>query len=200
MRALIVVDMQRDFMPGGPLGVDGADALVRPINVLTHDASYGLVVATQDWHPRTHMSFASQYEDQEEGDLVELEGLPQVLWPEHCVQCSEGAEFADGLDLARVQAIFRKGMDPMIDSYSGFFDNGRRRSTGLGDFLRGRGVTDVDVCGVATDYCVRFTALDAAGLGFRVRLIRDACAGVELQPGDVERALQDLREGGVQLV
>ena len=132
--------------------------------------------------------------------MAELAGLPQVLWPDHCVQGTRGAEFASALQMNRVEAIFRKGTDPAIDSYSGFFDNGHRKSTGLADYLKGRGAREVYVLGLATDYCVKFTALDARKLGFRTFLVADGSRGVELRPGDVARAMQELREAGVTIV
>ena len=197
-RALIVVDMQNDFMPGGPLGVDEADQIVPLINRLM--GQFDLVIATQDWHPQSHGSFASNNAGRSPGEVIELNGLPQVLWPDHCVQDTAGADFVDGLEAARFAAVVRKGTDPGVDSYSGFADNGQRIRTGLAGMLRERGVEEVFVCGVATDYCVRFTAQDAADVGFQVTLIEDAARGVELNPGDVAAALGALREAGVRVV
>jgi nicotinamidase/pyrazinamidase len=134
------------------------------------------------------------------GEVIDLDGLEQVLWPVHCVQGLPGAELAPELDQARIARVFRKGEDPHIDSYSGFFDNGHRRATGLGDYLREQGVTDVYIAGLATDYCVKFTALDGRQLGFNVDLIEDACRGVELNPGDVARAIEAMRVAGVQVI
>ena len=198
MRALILVDIQNDFLPGGALAVRRGDEVVPVANRV--QARFDLVVATQDWHPPGHGSFASRYPGRTPGELSELSGLPQVLWPDHCVQGSVGAAFAPGLAMNRVETIFRKGTDPGIDSYSGFFDNGHRKSTGLGDSLKGRGAVDVYVLGLATDYCVKFTALDARQLGFRTFLVEDGSRGVELAPGDVARAIADMRAAGVQVV
>ncbi|MGM0576415.1 MAG: bifunctional nicotinamidase/pyrazinamidase [Myxococcota bacterium] len=198
MHALILIDIQKDFMPGGPLPTKRGDEIVAGVNKLQE--RFPLVVATQDWHPPDHGSFASNHEGREPMDVVDLHGLEQILWPDHCVQDSDGARFVDGLSTARVEAIFRKGMDPEIDSYSGFFDNGHRKKTGLGDYLRGRGVEDVWICGVATDVCVKFTALDARELGFRTRVIEDATRGVEAQEGDIRKALDHLRERGCEIV
>jgi nicotinamidase/pyrazinamidase len=161
---------------------------------------FDLVVATQDWHPAGHGSFASTRPGRKPFEMDELAGLPQVLWPDHCVQGSPGADFAPGLEMNRVEAIFRKGTDPAIDSYSGFFDNRQRKSTGLGDYLKGRGARDVYLLGLATDYCVKFTALDARKLGFRTFLVQDASRGAELRPGDVALALQEMAEAGVTIV
>jgi len=198
MRALILVDIQNDFLPGGALAVPRGDEVVPVANRV--QPVFDLVVATQDWHPPRHGSFASTRPGRKPGEVDELAGLSQVLWPDHCVQGSRGAEFAPGLEMNRVEAIFRKGTDPSIDSYSGFFDNGHRKSTGLGDYLRGRAANDVYVLGLATDYCVKFTALDARQLGFRTFLVQDGSRGVELRPGDVTRAVEEMREAGIEVV
>jgi nicotinamidase/pyrazinamidase len=198
MKTLILVDIQNDFLPGGALAVPRGDEVIPVANRV--QTRFDLVVATQDWHPARHGSFASRHPGRKPGELAELGGLPQVLWPDHCVQGSPGAAFAAGLEMNRVEAIFRKGTDPAIDSYSGFFDNGHRKSTGLGDYLEGRGADELFVLGLATDYCVKFTALDARQLGFRTFLVEDGSRGVELQAGDVGRAVAQMREAGVHLV
>jgi nicotinamidase/pyrazinamidase len=158
------------------------------------------VAATQDWHPANHGSFASNHPGKKPGDIIELNGLEQILWPVHCVQHTPGADFVARLDRSKLATVIPKGTDAGIDSYSGFFDNGHRKATGLNDFLRGRGVTDVFVAGLATDYCVKFTALDALGLGFKTHLIEDACRGVNLRPGDVPRAVEEMRATGVEIL
>jgi len=198
MKALILVDIQNDFLPGGALAVPRGDEVIPIANRL--QPRFGLVVATQDWHPPGHGSFASTRPGRKPGDLAELAGLPQVLWPDHCVQGTAGASFAPALAMNRVEAIVRKGTDPTIDSYSGFFDNGHRKATGLGDYLRGRGATDLYVLGLATDYCVKHTALDAVQLGFRTFLVQDGSRGVELSKGDVAKALDEARKAGVQIM
>ncbi len=197
MRALIVVDVQNDFLPGGALPVPRGHEVVEVINALI--PGFDVVVATQDWHPEDHGSFAVHH-GRAPGELGELAGLPQILWPTHCVQGSAGAQFAPGLRSEAFDAVFRKGQDATVDSYSGFFDNARRRDTGLDSWLRSRGVQEVTLVGLATDYCVKFTALDASALGYEVRLVRAACRGVELSAGDVERALGALSEAGVRVV
>lgn len=197
MTALVIVDVQNDFLPGGPLGVPGGDAVVPAVNAA--QPGYDLVVATQDWHPRSHGSFAANHPGRSPGDAIALSGLPQVLWPVHCVQGTPGADLAAGLSPNRIEAIFRKGVDPAVDSYSGLFDNGHRRPTGLADYLRGRGVTAVAVCGLATDYCVRFTALDAVAAGFAVTLLTAASRGVDLRAGDVDRAVTEMAAAGVRV-
>lgn len=192
--ALILVDIQNDFCPGGRLAVSEGDAVVAVANRLM--PRYDLVVATQDWHPADHESFASQHGKQP-GEVIDLHGLAQVLWPDHCVQGSPGAGFHPQLETGRVTKVFHKGTDRSLDSYSGFFDNGQRHATGLGDFLKAQGVTDVHVVGLATDYCVKFTALDAARLGFATTVIPDGCRAVNLQPGDGAKALDELAAAGV---
>ncbi len=190
--------MQNDFCPGGALAVPEGDRVVPLANRLQEQ--FDLVVATQDWHPRDHGSFAASHPGKRPGDVVELAGLPQTLWPVHCVQGTAGAEFHPALDLNRIARMFRKGTVADLDSYSGFFDNGHRAATGLGDYLLGRGVSGVYICGLTTDYCVRFSALDAIGLGFATCVVEDACRGVNLQPGDVAAALAEMRAAGVRIV
>jgi nicotinamidase/pyrazinamidase len=195
MKALIIVDVQNDFCPGGALPVPEGDRVVEVINRIQPE--FELVVATQDWHPADHGSFAVNHPGRSPGEQIELAGLPQILWPVHCVQGTAGAELHPGLDRSRIARVFRKGTDASVDSYSGFFDNGRRSSTGLSEYVKGQGVTEVYVCGLATDYCVKFTALDAVGLGFKTHLVKDACRGVELCAGDVRQAIEQMRERGV---
>lgn len=198
VKALILVDLQNDFCPGGALPVPEGDRVIPVVNRLL--GRFGLVVATQDWHPPDHGSFAANHPGRKAGEAIDLNGLPQILWPVHCVQNTPGADFHPALERGRIERVFQKGTDPAIDSYSGFFDNGRRRATGLADFLRERRVTDVFVCGLATDYCVKATALDAAALGFRTHLVDDACRGVQLRPGDIARAIAEMRAAGVVVV
>ena len=198
MQVLILVDIQNDFCPGGALAVPEGDAIVPVVNRI--QAGYDLIVATQDWHPANHGSFAANHPGRAVGEQIELAGLPQILWPVHCVQDTSGAAFHPALNLDRVARVFRKGTDASIDSYSGFFDNGHRAATGLSDYLRERGVEEVHVCGLATDYCVKYTALDAISLGFPTLLLKDASRGVELHPGDVRRAIEEMRQRGVRIV
>jgi nicotinamidase/pyrazinamidase len=199
MKALILVDIQNDFLPTGALPVPRGDEVVAVTNRLS--PRFDLVVATQDWHPRDHGSFAANHPGRKPGDVIDLNGLPQILWPVHCVQGTPGAEFAPGLDTSRVARVFQKGIDPAIDSYSGFFDNGHRRSTGLADYLREKGVTDVYVLGLATDYCVKFTVLDALHrAGLKTWLVEDGSRGVNLRPGDVDAAVKEMRDAGAKVV
>ncbi|EDM78611.1 nicotinamidase/pyrazinamidase [Plesiocystis pacifica SIR-1] len=200
--ALIIVDLQPDFLPGGALAVPEGDAVLAPIRALLDAGDYATVVATQDWHPAEHRSFAANHDARQVGEVIDLDGLDQVLWPVHCVQDSPGAALHGALEArrGRLDAVFQKGTELGVDSYSGFFDNGRRKATGLGDWLRERGVESVHVCGLALDYCVKFTALDALELGFATTLIADATRAVNLQPGDGEAAVTALREAGAQVV
>lgn len=198
MRALILVDIQNDFCPGGALAVKDGDAVVPVANAV--QPRFDIVVATQDWHPRDHGSFAANHEGKSPGEVIDLHGLPQVLWPVHCVQGTGGAELVSALDTSRITKIFQKGTDPTVDSYSGFYDNDRRNSTGLTEYLLENGVTEVYLLGLATDYCVKFTALDAIDDGFDTYLIEDGCRGVELAPGDVDKALAEMRREGVHII
>lgn len=195
MNALILVDIQNDFLPCGALAVPEGDAVIPVCNAIRD--RFDLVVATQDWHPRDHGSFAANHPGHAVGQTIELNGLQQILWPVHCVRNTPGAQFAKDLRLLPTDRIFQKGTDPAIDSYSGFFDNGHRKSTGLDAFLKSKSVTDVFAAGLATDYCVKFTALDARSLGYAVHLVVDACRGVNLQPGDVDAAIEEMRKAGV---
>ncbi len=197
MNALLLTDIQNDFCPGGALAVAEGDRVVAPANRLA--AVWELVVATQDWHPANHGSFAANHPGHRPGEIVDLDGIDQILWPVHCVQDSPGAAFHPGLDLGPVAAVFHKGTDPLVDSYSAFFDNGHRRATGLGDYLRDRRVRKLAICGLATDYCVKYTALDALALGFAVTLVTDACRGVDLRPEDSAQALAELAAKGARL-
>jgi len=198
MEALIIVDVQNDFCPGGALAVPEGDQVVPVINRLQQ--RFALVVATQDWHPPNHGSFAASHPGRKVGEVVDLDGLPQVLWPVHCVQNTPGASFHPQLDMQRIARVFQKGTDPKIDSYSGFFDNGHRKATGMGEFLKQQQVGTVYICGLATDYCVKFTALDAVNLGLTTYVVEDACRAVELQPGDAAEALHQMRDRGVHIV
>jgi nicotinamidase/pyrazinamidase len=198
VRALILVDLQNDFVPGGALAVREGDRVIPIANELAD--KFDLVVATQDWHPADHGSFAANHPGKQPGEVIDLNGLAQVLWPVHCVQNTRGAEFVPALATDKITRVFQKGTDPAIDSYSGFFDNGHRKKTGLGDWLSERGVRDVYVMGLATDYCVKFTALDARQLGFDVFLIEDASRGVELQAGDVAGAIDEMKRAGVTIM
>ncbi|MCX8006932.1 MAG: bifunctional nicotinamidase/pyrazinamidase [Coriobacteriia bacterium] len=198
MKALVLVDLQNDFMPWGALPVPDGDAVVPVANALS--PLFSLVVATQDWHPAGHASFASSHPGRSPGDVVMLGGTQQVLWPDHCVQHTPGASFHSGLDVVPIGHVVRKGSDPLVDSYSAFFDNDHVTSTGLDAFLRTHGASELVVMGLATDYCVKATVLDALGLGFGVTVVRDGCRAVDVAPGDGERALAAMAAGGARIV
>lgn len=194
--ALIVVDVQNDFCPGGALAVDGGDAVVPLVNAIA--PRFAIRVLTQDWHPADHRSFAANHPGAAPFSSVEMPYGPQVLWPVHCVQGSRGADFHPGLDTTRADIVIRKGFRPEIDSYSAFFENDRTTPTGLAGYLRERGTTEVWLAGLATDFCVGFSALDAARLGFRVTLLTDAARAIDLD-GSLGRAMSDMATAGVTL-
>jgi nicotinamidase/pyrazinamidase len=197
MNALLLIDIQNDFLPTGALPVPEGDRIVSIANALM--AKFQHIIATQDWHPADHGSFAANHAGKKPGDVITLNGLPQILWPTHCVQNTAGADFASALDRTRITQIIQKGTDPAIDSYSGFFDNGHRKSTPLHDYLRAQKIAHLHILGLATDYCVKFTALDARRLGYTVTLVEDACRGVNLQPTDVANALAEMKAAGVEI-
>ena len=196
MNALIIVDIQNDFVPGGALAVPGGDEIIPIINEL--QTSFSLVVATQDWHPEGHKSFASSHAGNKVFDRISLHGLDQVLWPDHCIQGTFGAELHKDLNQNRVEAIFRKGMDPDIDSYSGFYDNGHKKSTGLAGYLRERKVRKVYIAGLASDYCVFFTAKDAIKENFETYLIEDASRPID--PGGFMGAKDEILASGGHII
>jgi nicotinamidase/pyrazinamidase len=196
--ALILVDLQNDFCHGGSLAVPGGDEVIPLANQL--QKRFHLVIATQDWHPHDHISFAENHPGYGVGDVVMIGDQVQALWPTHCVQGTNGAALHADLDQQAIQRIVHKGADAGIESYSAFFDNEHLRETGLGDYLRSEQVTDVYLMGLATDYCVKYSALDAVHEGFRVHVIKDGCRGVELAPGDIEKAYEEMCAAGVNLI
>ena len=195
-KALIIVDIQNDFLPGGSLAVSGGDEIIPTINSL--QKRFDLVVATQDWHPEKHKSFASVHTGRQEYDIIDLNGRPQVLWPDHCVQGTKGAAFSKELNEKRIEAIFRKGMDPEIDSYSGFYDNDRKKNTGMAGYLKDRGIKTIYICGIAADFCVYYTALDGLDLGFEVIIIEDASRAIDREGYKV--AMKDFIEKSGKLI
>ncbi|TJZ62065.1 bifunctional nicotinamidase/pyrazinamidase [Sphingobacterium olei] len=196
MKSLIIVDIQNDFLPGGALEVSKGDEIIPAINQLQRE--YDLVVATQDWHPSDHQSFALQHPEHNLFDVIDLDGVAQTLWPNHCMQGTLGAELAETLDQHRIETIFRKGMEKQIDSYSGFFDNGKRKATGLHGYLRSRGVIEVHVCGLAADFCVFFTAMDALELGYRTAIISRATKAID-RGEFMNKKEQFVQKGGMLL-
>jgi nicotinamidase/pyrazinamidase len=198
MKALIIVDLQNDFLPGGALPVPHGDEVIPLANRLQR--RFALVLATQDWHPPDHGSFAANHPGKKPGDRVMLDGVEQILWPVHCVQNTRGAEFAPSFDTSRIAHVFRKGIDPFIDSYSTFFDNAHRRHTGLAHYLKERSIKDIYLLGLALDYCVKYSALDARQLGLNAHVILNGCRGIDLKPGDVDRALDEMKRVGARIL
>lgn len=198
MKALIIVDLQNDFLPGGALAVSRGDEIIPLVNQLVHHP-FDLIVATKDWHPKNHKSFAATH-DKQPGEHIRLHGIDQILWPVHCVQDTKGAEFAPGWNVSFVHRIIKKGTDENIDSYSTFFDNEHLKETGLADFLKGRNIEEIYLAGLATDYCVKYSVIDAIQLGFNTYVIEDACRGVNLQAYDSDTALEEMRSLGAHII
>jgi nicotinamidase/pyrazinamidase len=196
-RALIVIDVQNDFCPGGALAVDRGDEVGPLINALAND--YEHVILTQDWHPAGHSSFASTHEDRQAFETIEMPYGDQTLWPDHCIQGSDGAAFHSGLVWTKAELVVRKGFRPSIDSYSAFFENDHKTPTGLAGYFRERGISDITLVGLATDYCVAYSALDAAGQGFRATVQLDCCRAIDLG-GSLEKMLGKMKAAGVTLV
>jgi nicotinamidase/pyrazinamidase len=197
MKALVVIDPQNDFCPGGALAVAEGDSIMQPINEMM--GAFDLVILTQDWHPEGHSSFASSHDGAAPFTLTEMPYGPQVLWPDHCIQGSDGAAFHPALDTVRADAVIRKGSNPAVDSYSAFFENDKATATGLAGLLRDRGCEDLTMVGLATDYCVAWSALDGLANGFRVEVRLPACRAIDLD-GSLDKALADMRAAGVTLV
>lgn len=196
MKALLIVDIQNDFLEGGALAVPDGNQIIPVVNKISD--KFDLVVATQDWHPAKHKSFASNHSDKNVFDKIILNGIDQILWPDHCVQESEGANFHKEFSMKRVEAIFRKGVEIEIDSYSAFYDNGHIKSTGLAPYLRGRNVDELFICGLAGDFCVYYSTKDALTEGFRVTIIEDAVKSIDLQ--NFLMIKKELIERGVKFI
>ncbi|MCH7397010.1 bifunctional nicotinamidase/pyrazinamidase [Belliella sp. DSM 107340] len=198
MKALIIVDVQNDFLPGGALAVKEGDQIIPIINQIQE--KFDFVVATQDWHPEDHGSFAANHSGKEVGEFIILNGVNQILWPTHCVQGSLGAEFHKDLMTEKWKAVFQKGTNPLVDSYSGFFDNNNKGDTGLSKFLKNNGIEEVFVCGLAEDYCVKFTVLDGLSEGFKTHLILDATRAVNIYENDFAKAMIEMKNAGANIV
>ncbi|BCM16590.1 bifunctional nicotinamidase/pyrazinamidase [Mesorhizobium sp. J8] len=194
--ALIVIDLQNDFCPGGALAVAGGDEIVPLVNDLIRRTDH--VILTQDWHPAGHSSFASSHRGRQAFETIEMPYGPQTLWPDHCIQGSLGSDFHSGLAWTKAELVIRKGFRTAIDSYSAFFENDHTTPTGLGGYLKERGIDTITLVGLATDFCVAFSALDAAKQGFKTTVRLDACRGIDLN-GSVEAMLKRMREAGVTL-
>ena len=195
--ALIVIDVQNDFCPNGALAVTAGDEIVAPINAVMAD--FEAVILTQDWHPAGHSSFASTHQDKGPFEVTEMPYGPQVLWPDHCVQGTQGAAFHSDLNTDRADMIVRKGYTPSIDSYSAFFENDHKTPTGLDGYLRTRGITTLTLVGLATDFCVNFSAVDAAKLGYDVTVRQGLCRAIDLD-GSLAAALSGMTAAGVTLI
>lgn len=198
MKALLIVDVQNDFLPGGALAVPQGDAIIPVINNIQQH--FKLIVATRDWHPANHGSFASNHDNRQVGEVIRLHGQEQVLWPDHCVQGSPGAEISPLLNQGLINNVIFKGSDPDIDSYSAFYDNGHLKETGLHAYLKRNGITSLFVCGLAADYCVYYTVKDALLLGYEANLLTDATRGVNLQPEDTDKAFKDMEKRDARLM
>lgn len=196
MKTLIIVDAQIDFMPGGALEVKEGDRIIPVINQML--PKFDLVIATQDWHPKNHKSFAVNHPGKKEFEVIDLNGLEQKLWPPHCVQGTKGAEFHRDLNVHPIEAIFRKGLDPEIDSYSGFYDNGHKKTTGLAGYLREKGATELFFCGLAADICVYYSLIDALKEDFNATLIEDAA--VPLVPKEFGKIKEDIIAKGGKII
>lgn len=199
-KALLLIDIQNGFCPGGNLPVAEGDAVAPVANRLMASGAYDLIVASQDWHPANHGSFASQHPGKKPFDMGELSGQAQVMWPDHCVQETADADFHPDLDTTRIDFVQRKGENPLVDSYSAFRDNDKAALTGLAEWLKNKDVTELDIMGLATDYCVKFSALDAVDMlpGVKVRLIEDGCRGID--PEGVQNAMDAMRAASVEIV
>ncbi len=197
MKALLIIDVQNDFCPNGNLAVAEGDQIIKGINEIS--ANYDLLVATQDWHPNNHKSFGSVH-GKNPGEIIELNGITQVLWPDHCVQGTHGAKLHKELNLDKINLIIRKGMNPELDSYSAFYENDQKTQTGLDGYLKNLGVTEVDLVGLATDYCVYFSALDANKLGYKTRVLFNLTRGVNYPENNVEKTISHMEEVGVEVV
>lgn len=195
MKALLIIDVQNDFLPGGALAVPEGNTIIPVINRLQKQDLFSYILATKDWHPASHISFASHH-GKNPGECIEVKGFLQELWPDHCVQGSKGADFAPELQTEKIDQIFFKGTDPSIDSYSAFYDNVHLRSTGLGEHLKKLGVDELYLVGVATDYCVKYSVLDAKKMGFKVYVILDGCRGIVPESG----ALEEMQSVGALLI
>lgn len=196
--ALILIDLQLDFCEGGALGVNEGARVIPVANKL--QPYFDEVIATKDWHPANHASFAENHTGLMPGDVIQIGGLSQVLWPAHCVQHTDGAALHPALKTERINKIIYKGTNAELDSYSAFYDNAHKQSTGLTNYLKSKNITTLYMMGLATDYCVKFSALDALTEGFTVYLIQDGCRGVELSPGDIDAALIEMQDAGVRLI
>ncbi len=198
--SLLIIDMQYDFMPGGALPVEEGDQIIDDINLVAEifKSSNGIVVLTQDWHPKNHKSFASSYPGKNPGDEFQSEGIGPIIWPDHCVQNTYGSKFHEDLKKEYAHAIIRKGYHPKIDSYSGFIENDKKSETGLAGFLNSLKIKRIFICGLALDYCCYFTAIDGIDFGFEVYFLVNLTKGIDLPPGNISNSLEDMKNKGIK--
>lgn len=196
MNALILIDIQNDFLPGGSLEVPKGDEIIDNVNFIMDN--YNIVVATKDWHPKDHISFASNHKNKNVGQIIKINNLDQMLWPDHCIKDSKGSEFPKKLNSHKIHKIFYKGVDSDIDSYSGFYDNGKIRSTGLSNFLKKSNINQVDIVGLATDYCVKYSSIDAYNEGFKTKVLCSCVRGISVQT--TETAFKEMKDMGISII
>jgi len=196
MNALILIDIQNDFLPGGSLEVPKGDEIIDNVNSIMDN--YNIVVATKDWHPKDHISFASNHKNKNVGQIIKINNLDQMLWPDHCIKDSKGSEFPKKLNSHKIHKIFYKGVDSDIDSYSGFYDNGKIRSTGLSNFLKKSNINQVDIVGLATDYCVKYSSIDAYNEGFKTKVLCSCVRGISVQT--TETAFKEMKDMGISII
>ena len=196
MKTLVIIDVQNDFLKNGSLEVPNGNEVIEPINQMMKN--YELVVATKDWHPLNHVSFASNHPGKKIGDVIKVDDLDQVLWPDHCVQKSKGSDFPETLNYEKINKVFCKGINSQIDSYSGFYDNAKIRSTGLSDYLKAKNVTSIDFVGLVTEYCVKFSVLDSIEENFKTRVILKGIKGINIE--ETNKALNEMKSKGVDLL
>jgi len=196
---LIIIDLQNDFCPGGALAVNEGDKIVPVINNLL-TKKFKKIIATQDWHPKNHISFAVTHKNKKIGDIIEKNGIVQYLWPEHCVAGSKGADFHPDLITSKIDLIIRKGTDENLDSYSAFLENDKKTKTGLDGYLKSLKIEKVFLCGLATDYCVFYSAIDSKNFGFETYVILDASRGVDLPKGNLEKSLNSMKQNGIKII
>jgi nicotinamidase/pyrazinamidase len=197
-KALIIIDVQNDFCPGGSLAVPGGDEIIPTINKL--NGKFERIIATQDWHPHNHMSFAVNHPEKKDFDIIDYDGIKQVLWPEHCIFGTKGADFHPELDIKNVNLIIRKGSNPWIDSYSAFRENDKKTITGLEGYLKNLQIKEIYLCGLALDYCVFYSAMDSRELGFGTYVIIDATKGIDSPEGSIDRAFEEMRKKGIKII
>lgn len=197
-KALLVVDVQNDFCPGGALAIQDGDRVIPVINQI--QPGFDTIIATQDWHPPDHVSFAANHSGKNVHDVIDINGVSQVLWPPHCVSGTSGAAFHPGLETKHFKLILHKGMNPNLDSYSVFLENDKKRPTGLDGYLRSLEITRVFLCGLATDYCVLYSAMDAVSFGFETSIVINACQGVDFPEHSIEKAIRLMKSSGVKII